>query len=397
MFSSGKPSKSKFATQLCAAIAKLDGQQKYRYDPEIFRLVHENGNGVINLSNMYQEHCSLPRAKWNSNLHRLASIFASSLEEIPQTFEEAKPHLRPKIWSRATFDFMELKSLIDGGKVPDLPLDPLGSHLYSSLVYDTVNSMRSVSNEDLSNWGTTFYEALEIACDRLQGTTMAIAKIGDGFHSSVSGDNYDSARILLVGRRNFDVVGDEIVTGPHRDAMYLAGSKDEVSLKILFGLTAKAAEVESRPLSPLPLRLVDGEWQDWTPPKNHVLRGQYDDLELPFLGGLYSEQKEILDILLGEKAIFVASFAAVQKKDSEKLLSYCVWSRNVDSLLPRTQVVVFLTGGSVVASGEWDHVADIVRHLMVADETYYPVRYRVPNFPSNEQLAAIGRVQPFAD
>ena len=91
----------------------------------------------------------------------------------------------------------------------------------------------------------------------------------------------------------------------------------------------------------------------------------------------------------------VASFAAVQRKDSEKLLSYCVWSQNVDSLLPRTQAIVVVSDGSVVASGEWDHVADIVRHLVVADETYYPVHYRVPNFSSKEQLAAIGRVQPF--
>ncbi len=156
MFSWGKPSQSKFAAQLCAAIAKLYGQQKYRYDAENSRLVHENGDGEINLSNMYQEHCSLPRAERKANLQRIASIFVSSSEEMPTSFEEVKPHLRPKIWSRATFDFMELKSQIDGNKVLDLPLYPLGSHLYSSLVYDTENSMRSVSNEDLNNWGTTF-------------------------------------------------------------------------------------------------------------------------------------------------------------------------------------------------------------------------------------------------
>ncbi len=238
---------------------------------------------------------------------------------------------------------------------------------------------------------------MEIACDRLEETTTAFAKIGDGFRCSISGDGYDSSRILLVGRRNFDVVGDKIVAVPHRDAMHLAGSEDEIALKALFALTAKATEEDLRPLSPLPLRLVDGEWEDWAPPKNHVLRDQYDDLELPFLAGLYSEQKELLDVLLEDQAIFVATFSAVQKEDSERLLSFCVWSQYVDSLLPRTQLLVLVSDGNLVASGEWDHVADIVQDLMVVDETYYPVRYRVTNFPSKKQLAAIGRVQPFAD
>lgn len=400
MFSWGKPSKDMFASQLCEAIAKVDQQRQYRYDAENFRLIREGGDGEVNLSNMYQEHCALPADQRKANLQRLASIFVSTVEELPVSYEEAKSHLRPKIYNRSTFEFMALKQQIEGGKTLDLPLYPLGNHLYSSLVYDTENAMRSVSNDELTEWGTTYYEALEVACAHLDETTMVLTKIGDGFHSSISGDNYDSSRILLVGTtRTFDVIGDPVATVPHRDVLYLAGSGDDVSLKILFDLTAKATEEESRPLCPLPLRLVDGVWEDWIPPKNHVLRGPYDEMELRFLGGLYAQQQELLNALFRKRDvdIFVTSFSAVQRKDSEKLFSYCVWARNVDALLPRTQFVVFIDEAGVVASGEWDHVADVVEDLLVADDSYYPIRYRATNFPSAEQLASIGKSPPFAE
>ena len=398
MFSFGKPSKSKFASQLKNAIGELTGQE-YRYDADNFMLLQKDGDNNVNLTNLYKEHCSLSSAERKENIKRLASIFGDSVEELPENFEEAKQNLRPKIWNRSTFEFMELKRQINGGEAADLPLYPLGSHLYSSLVYDTDNAMRTVSNENMRKWGTTYFEALEIACERLHDTTMVMTKIGDGFHSSVSGDNYDSSRILLVNRnREFDVDGDYISTIPHRDVMYLTGSEDQDSLSKLFELTAKATEEELRPLSPLPLRLVDGQWEDWVPPRNHALRSKYDEMELRFLSELYGDQKELLDVLNEQRGvdIFVASFSAIKKDDTEQILSYCVWSRGVPSLLPKTQFVVFVDDSGVIAAGEWHHVADVVQPLMFKDESFYPTRFKVDDFPSAEQLSAIGIAEEFA-
>ncbi len=397
VFPWGKPSKSKFAAELSKAIGDVTGGRVYKYDAENFRLLCEDGDGEVNLSNMYQEHCALPRAERPGNLLRLASVFGSSVEDLPATFEEAKSNLRPKIWSRAGFESMELQRQLEGGKVPDLPLYPLGSHLYSSLVYDTENAMRSVSSEDLEQWNTTYYQALEVACERLDETTMAMVRIGDGFHSSASGDNYDSSRILLVGRREFDVDGEHIGIVSHRDVMYVAGSNDEVSLKIMFEMTATDMEEQPRPLSPLPLRFVDGQWEDWAPPQNHVLRHLYDDLELRFLAGLYTDQKQLLDAVFNKRAmdLFVASFSAIREEDSERLYSYSVWSRGVDSLLPRTQYIVLVDESGVLASGEWEHVRELTDGLLVEDDSYYPIRYRVKTFPTEEQIAAIGTAEPF--
>ena len=65
-------------TVLNDAIKRLDGQSRYEYDAENFRLIRRDGNGEVNLSNMYDEHCSLPRKEMPGNIRRLASIFADS-------------------------------------------------------------------------------------------------------------------------------------------------------------------------------------------------------------------------------------------------------------------------------------------------------------------------------
>jgi len=397
MFSFGKPSQAKFASQLIALLKVYEPHTQFRFDNEESQIIRVGEKGHINLTNMYHEHCSLPRKDREANLLKLVSIFKANSDELPEHFEDAKPHLRPKIYARSTLEFLNLEQRLKGDSTRlDVPLYPLGSHLYASLAFDTEHSIRSISNDDLQRWGVTYYEAQEIACQNLDEASMIYSKIGEGFHASMSMDNYDSARILLFDRiLSMSVVGDHLGIVPQRDAMYVAGSKDEMSLTIMFELTEKAVTEELRPLSPLPLKLEDGEWIDWEPPKNHVLRGQFESLKLNFLGGLYGQQKQLLDALIdaGEELPFVATFSATEKDDQQ--LSLCVWSQNVDSLLPRTQRIAFVSDAGILAAGNWEHVASIVGDLMLPDESYYPLRYRVRNFPSADQIAEIGICEPF--
>ena len=400
MFGFGKPSKKKFAELLLTELHRAGDNRQLVFDAESFSLVpSDGGQGYISLANIYHEHCTLPRGERKANLKRLAGVFSGAeTMDLPEDFEDAKPHLRPKIWARATFAMMKLRQQFEGGDIPDPPLYPLGSHLYSTLVFDTEHAMRTLTVEELDDWGVTYYEALEIACQNLDESTLATARIGERFYSSATGDNYDSSRVLLTDRiRSFDVEGDHIAIVPQRDALFIAGSADETSLKILFELTEKTASEDVRPLSPLPLRLDDdGEWVDWIPPRNHTLRQKYDDLELNFLGSLYAEQKQLLDAMaedmIEEDPAFNASFSALEEKDTERLRSYCVWGRGVDSLLPRTQLILLVGDDGMEAGGEWEHVASVVGDLLVKDDRYYPSRYRAREFPSEAQLAEIGQL-----
>ena len=139
---------------------------------------------------------------------------------------------------------------------------------------------------------------MEVACQNLQETSIAYSKIGDRFHSAVSGDNYDSARILLKDQvSTWDVLGDPVAMVPQRDAMYVTGSDDEIGLKMMLDLAEMTLNDEVRPLSPYPLRLVDGEWEDWAFPQAHESYPKFRSLENRFLSDLYAEQKPLLDAI----------------------------------------------------------------------------------------------------
>src|SRR5262249_7945944 len=110
----------------------------------------------------------------------------------------------------------------------------------------------------------------------------------------------------------------------------------------------------------------------------------------------YSEQKEILDALHSKRGedVFVASYSAMQKKAGGQVMSFCVWSDNVDSMLPCTDEVLFFRQtsedkGETLATGNGDRVRQVVGGLMTP-LNLWPVRYRVNKFPTASQLAEIG-------
>jgi hypothetical protein len=89
---------------------------------------------------------------------------------------------------------------------------------------------------------------------------------------------------------------------------------------------------------------------------------------------------------------FVASFSGIRKEGSEDLLSYCVWSKSVRTLLPKTNLIAFNDGQDTTLC-EWDRVEDVVGSLMEKIPDLYPERYRVDDFPSDEQMALIGEAK----
>jgi hypothetical protein len=146
------------------------------------------------------------------------------------------------------------------------------------------------------------------------------------------------------------------------------------------------------------LRLVGDEWESWLPDPSSPAHAKLHELRLRTVGMEYNDQKELLDQIHQHTGqdLFVASFSAVQHKETGRITSYSVWSAGVDTLLPETDDVVLLRPDGlankveVVAAGSFQRVQDVVGDLMRPVGTY-PERYRVLEFPSAEQLAAIGK------
>jgi len=280
---------------------------------------------------------------------------------------------------------IELQGRLRGGKGLNAPTYLLGSHLVSALVYDLPTSMRSISHEDLERWDVTYCEAMEAALENLEAASVAYSHIGDGFHTALSGDSYDSSRILLIDRiRQMPVTGATVAMVPQRDALYITGSDDETGLRILLDLTEQTLKEQPRPLAPLPLQLVDDAWEDWTVPKDHPLAARFQRLQLQYLAEVYAEQAGLLEALHEQEgqAAYVAQFSGLENEQTGQLHSYCVWTQGVDTLLPRARHVVFVAGDEVVAQGPWERVQNVAGDLLEPRDDLYPIRYRVREFPT---------------
>jgi hypothetical protein len=153
-----------------------------------------------------------------------------------------------------------------------------------------------------------------------------------------------------------------------------------------------------RPISTVALRLEGEHWESWLPPRTAPTFAKFHELRLRTIGMEYNDQKELLDQIhqhTGEE-VMVASFSALQNKQTGRISSYSVWSQGIASLLPETDEVVLLQADPaadklhVAASGSWQRVRDVAGDLMQPQGTY-PERYRVRDFPSAQQLAAIGK------
>ncbi len=250
--------------------------------------------------------------------------------------------------------------------------------------------MQVIGDENLIEWGVSFYEAMEIARQNLEEATVSYSKIGDGLYSFISGDRYDASRITLLERsRQLEVNGKPVAMVSNRDELLVTGSDDDGGLTIMATLAEKGLD-QPYPLSGVPLIFDDGAWQDWMPPEGHPLHRTFKQMEINWIGPLYHEQKKLLDAIHEKQGIdiFVASFSVFEHKDGRRL-SYCVWTKGVDSLLPVTQKVAFVKGQGIPAVfADWSRVVETFADLMEQTDDY-PRRYRVREFPDEATIDAI--------
>lgn len=396
-FFSGVPTKDKFASIVMAELKRLEPQAEYRYDADKFLLLRPD-EGFINLANVYHEYCRAEARNRAALLKRfLQSCVASQSYELPEDFADVHPDLLPVVRSRFYLESAILQSQVRGANGFDMPQIIIGDHLALSLVYDLPTAMRSISQKDLDAWEITFYEALEAAKHNLEQMGEVKFAVLDGrVYASASGDNYDASRLVLLDLiRSFEVRGEHIAMVPNRDTLVVTGSEDPVGLEIMARIGQDSFD-KPRPISTIALRLEGDEWQAWLPPEDSPAFAAFQELRIRTLAAEYNDQKELLDALYEQKgtAVIVASFSALQNKQTGRITSYCMWAEGVCALLPRTDLVLFFRPGSpegegMVASAPWEHVQQVVGDLLEPTDLY-PPRYRVEAFPNQSQLAAIG-------
>ena len=122
----------------------------------------------------------------------------------------------------------------------------------------------------------------------------------------------------------------------------------------------KILEEEPRPMSALPLVRRGGEWVDFDLPKGHLLEPLLRKARVLELNQIYGEQAALIEKLheKNDTDIYVAKYNATRNEKQDQYDSYTVWSKDVVTLLPRSERVVLFDNDQpekqkVVADVDW--------------------------------------------
>ena len=248
-----------------------------------------------------------------------------------------------------------------------------------------------VQNRTLTDWGVSWEQALQDALDNLRGLPEhgGWRQVGQGVWSGEWGDAYDSSRILLPDLIHRVGVHDPVVAVPFRNALMLTSAGNEAGIALMAKLIEQHLAGSQRWLSFQLLRLDNTQWLPYAP---LVAVDAWHLLNLRNAAAANESQKELLDALYArrEQDLFVASYQ-MMARDDLGTLSFSVWAEQVDTLLPRTEFIVFNARGSDAARPllvPWPEAISVVGDLM--EETdHAPDRFRVRRFPDEAQFARL--------
>jgi hypothetical protein len=133
------------------------------------------------------------------------------------------------------------------------------------------------------------------------------------------------------------------------------------------------------------------------PDRPRSTNAPFRQLYIQSIGQNYAEQKDLLDRRheLEQVDIFVASYSAMEEEKTGNVISYCVWSEGVDTLLPETDQIFFFRpeapkNEQTAGNADSDTVRRVAGDLMEPQGTY-PERWRVKEFPDDSVLREIVR------
>lgn len=378
------------------------GLRELRYEPEQFRILIPELEGqrghTIFLSNFLEEYRASPPEKRAEVLQRLVR-FSTAPAEDGSTYAAVRSKLLPVIRPRFYFERSMLEGIggpSDGGvDAGDLVAwEPLGGVLGLALVVDTPEAMRFVNPPDLKQWAVSFEQARAQAVENLRRQSReALATVSPGTCVTTWNDSYGSSRLVLDEvLRRCPVRGEPVVLVPNRDVMVVTGSHDEGGLLKVAELAWEAYQVP-RPVDGRALRRTAKGWELFLPPKGSKPWLAFRKLWVESQRREYAAQTEQLNELHEQRGvdIFVAQFVPYEDEHGNAF-SQAVWVRDIDTLLPRVDMVIFMDSklgpdAPPVAVVRWDVVERDVGKLLAREEGLYPVRYRLKGFPSDAQLA----------
>ncbi|QDU58079.1 hypothetical protein Pan181_43050 [Aeoliella mucimassa] len=385
-----------FAQLLLDRLAQGGEPKEVLYDAEAFTLSRDDDEQTFYLGNAFAEYQRATEDEKEQVIRVFLSTWFTSQFELPTSFDDAKADVLVTVRDRSYFE-IDIPLCSDNLELSEgLIYSEYAECLAIAPVYDMPTSIRSLSAGDLEDWGVTLYEVIEVAKQNLREMTREYAQAGELYLFSC-GDSHDAARILLTEIiQTLEVSGSPIALVPNREMLLITGEQSDEGLQQMLALAKPALEHERR-ITGTAFRLTGDQWHPWLPPTDHPLYSEFLLLQLQGLMGDYERQEELFRkrAAQGKADVPFLSRYTVMQNEEGALRSYTIWPGVCPALLPKTDYVMFMSSDEqglpthLAAAASWEQVEQVVGSAMSPTD-FYPERYRVERFPTEQELELLG-------
>lgn len=392
----GPPSKKKFGDRVATQIKQVGGAADYVYEEASFTLKRKAN--IVYLGHVYATYCQAPRSEREAIILNFARGIQAKSDDV--SFDDIRPHLVAVVREQVYFAFTALHWEIetDEKKMPLQLSRPISRWFTENVVIDAPGSMTFVTEDNLKSWGIYEDEAFAIGLENLQAATSPKFSGSDGVFKGEWNDEFDSSRILLPGVfDDLPLVGDPVVVIPNRSTFLVAGAGDPHAIARMLIQAEEILTSKPRPQNIAPLLVKNGSLQEFTVSVGSTIFNVVERARKLAAQSYYAEQKDLLEKLHEKSSsdLFVASHTLMKEKDAVfQFQSHSVWSRDVATLLPVADEIIFHDhtmpeGAQTVAHCSWERAQAVLGDLML-DTQMFPARFYVSKFPNPEQLRQLG-------
>lgn len=317
------------------------------------------------------------------------------ITDIPKLWTLARASIYPALRSRYTTTTLAIDGRNGGTPLPPMVQRPWLDDLILLLIYDFGQHMNYVPEALAESWGASREEIWGYALHNLKTLPRPLWEaVGHGLFRVVSQVAYEETFLLLDEvRSRLKFAGHAVFAVPNRGVLLAADSRDATAVRALIAEARRQLQQAPWPLSGSLLEHTRAGWQRCA--FSGPLAAAAHCLETVSLSYSYRDQKSALDKLYERTGadLFVATFALRDStEDPEHVRSYCVWTEGVESLLPKTDHLIFNrdAGGlhPVRLAVPWSTFERLCGHYLEST-TEAPERYRVRGFPNEADWAAV--------
>lgn len=386
--------RDRFAKMLQRRIAAAGGPTDFKYDREKFVLTGSNGTAF--LGNVYAQWRQEGSAHKQRLVDNFVATFSTTTNAVDLSWTEVQGKLTAAVRERAMLAAMDGPGwgLGIAAKPEKRPAqEPLSTWFSRTVLVDYPTHVVTVNQEHLADWGITFEEAFKIGLERLRSATVAKFDHVDGYYVGTWKDDYDASRILLPAIfEDLPLDGAPIVCLPNRLTLLVAGENQFDAVNAMLAKAEEVVRTIAKPQNPGPLVVREGKVLDFEVAKDSPMFNAVERARKFAALHTYQDQKTNLDRFYKETGKnFVVARYKLHELKSGGYESHCIWTKDVPTLLPVADYVVFVVGdgrdpktAKIVAKVAWNDVVGKLGALLL-DTQMFPARYYVSQFPTQEQ------------